>query len=54
VTITRHGRPVARLVPAHAIVRERADAAAKTLPEVSEHSRFDGLSWKELRDEGRR
>jgi prevent-host-death family protein len=54
VTITRHGRPVARLVPADAIDRKRADAAVKTLLEVSEHSRLDGLSWKELRDEGRR
>jgi prevent-host-death family protein len=54
VTITRHGRPVARLVPARTINRERADAAVRTLLDVSENSRLDGLSWKDLRDEGRR
>lgn len=54
VTITRHGRPVARLVPAHSMSREKAAEAVRTLLDVSEQSRLDGLSWRDLRDEGRR
>lgn len=53
VTITRQGRPVARLVPARSIDREKAAAAVRTLLEVSEQARLDGLSWRDLRDEGR-
>jgi prevent-host-death family protein len=53
ITITRHGRPVARLVPpndhppadlATTIARLRAFNAGQTL---------GGLSWRELRDAGR-
>ena len=54
VTITRHGKPVARLVPAAAIDRERIDAAITRLKELRAGSSLGGLSWKELRDEGRR
>jgi prevent-host-death family protein len=54
VTITRHGKPVARLVPAAAIDRERIDAAIARLKELRAGSSLGGLSWKELRDEGRR
>lgn len=53
VTITRHGRPVARLVPARVIDREKAAEAVRTLGEVSEQARLDGLAWSALRDEGR-
>jgi prevent-host-death family protein len=58
VLITRHGKPVARLVPpegAHA----RRDAAAAAL-RIRERARagrlgkFDWEYWKQLRDEGRR
>jgi prevent-host-death family protein len=54
VVITRHGKPVARLVPAAAIDRERVDAAIAKLKELRAGSSLGGLSWKELRDEGRR
>ena len=54
VVITRHGRPVARLVPAEKIDRERVRAAIAKLKELRAGSSLGGLSWKELRDVGRR
>lgn len=54
VVITRHGRPVARLVPAEKIDRERVNAAIAKLKALRAGSSLGGLSWKELRDVGRR
>jgi prevent-host-death family protein len=54
VVITKHGRPVARLVPARTHDRERVAEAIRRIKELSVGSRLDGLSIRELRDEGRR
>ena len=54
VLITRHGKVVARLVPAAIIDRARVDEAIARLKELRAGSSLGGLSWKELRDEGRR
>lgn len=54
VVITRHGKAVARLVPEAKHDRERIDAAIAKLKELRASSPLGGLSWKELRDEGRR
>jgi prevent-host-death family protein len=54
VVITRHGKPVARLVSAQTIDRARASEAVEKLRELRKGSSLGGLSWKELRDEGRR
>ncbi len=54
VVITRHGRPVARLVRIEKFDRARADAAFEKLKRLRENTTLGGLSWKELRDEGRR
>ena len=57
IMITRHGKEVARLVPAHATVdREAARAAVRRIRERAEKQklgRFDWLEWKEYRDAGR-
>lgn len=53
VLITRHGKPIARLVPEHVIDRERVSAAIARLKELAKGCRLDGLSVRELRDEGR-
>lgn len=57
VTITRHGRDVARLVPARAIPgREGARAAVRRLRERAEarnSGAFDWAEWKAWRDAGR-
>jgi prevent-host-death family protein len=57
ITITRHGKEVARLVPPRpARNREEARIALRRMRERAEHSnlgRFDWDEWKTYRDEGR-
>ena len=60
ILITRHGRPVARIVPAPAITaeqRERARAAMERIRQRAIEAKagpFDWEEWKSYRDEGRR
>lgn len=55
ITITRHGTPVARMVPAQpAADKARVRAAIARLKEFGQRHSLDGLDWRELRDEGRR
>jgi prevent-host-death family protein len=54
VVITKHGRPVARLVPAAAAERESVDAIIARIKALRVGQTLGGLSWKDLRDEGRR
>jgi prevent-host-death family protein len=57
VIITRHGRQVARLVPARPVLtREEARAAVRRIRQRAEDSKFgcfDWLEWKAYRDQGR-
>jgi prevent-host-death family protein len=57
ITITRHGKEVARLVPVRSICsREEARAALRRIRERAEQrklGRFDWAEWKSYRDEGR-
>lgn len=57
ITITRHGKPVARLVPDQArIDRAQAQAALNRIRERARRlgGRFDWEEVKALRDEGRK
>lgn len=54
VLITRHGKAVARLVPAQATDRARANAAIARLKAARSGVTLGGLEWKTLRDAGRR
>jgi prevent-host-death family protein len=57
VRITRHGRPVARLVPDKPYDKAKALAAAKRIREMAAENNlgpFKWEEWKPLRDEGRR
>jgi prevent-host-death family protein len=54
ITITRHGKPVAKLVKVKEFDREKARLAFERLKEISKGARLDGLTIQELRDEGRR
>jgi len=55
VTITRRGRPVARLVPiSETTANERAAQAVARLRTLRRGTTLAGLDWRELRDEGRR
>ena len=57
VIITRHGKQVARLVPARPIrSREQARAAIRRIRDRAEQRKldpFDWSEWKSYRDEGR-
>lgn len=57
ITITRHGKEVARLVPAkHGSNREEARAAVRSIREHAQQrkfGRFNWSEWKAFRDEGR-
>lgn len=57
VTITRHGKEVARLVPAHAPRgMAEAQAAIERMRQRAEQLKagaFDWNEWKEYRDQGR-
>ena len=54
VVITKHGKAVARLVGAQALDNARALEAFEQLKALRKATTLGGLSWKELRDEGRR
>jgi prevent-host-death family protein len=53
ITITRHGRPVARLVPV-SDQKRRARAAIEAIIRERKGRRLDGISIRELIEEGRR
>ena len=54
VVITKHGKPVARLVPAANVDRERSIAAMEKLLEMRDKTGPVGLSMKELIEAGRK
>ena len=54
VVITRRGVAVARLVPANAPRRSGADDPITRAKAFAKHQTLGRLSWKKLRDEGRR
>jgi prevent-host-death family protein len=53
VVITKHGKPIARLISAGTFDRKRADEAFERLKALRRGTTLGGLSWKALRDEGR-
>ncbi len=54
IVITKHGTPVARLVPFSGHGRDETRRAIERLKAFRKDQNLNGLSWKELRDEGRR
>lgn len=54
VVITRHGKPVARLIPEKAAQRADIDAIIGRLKAARAGITLGDLDWKALRDEGRR
>ncbi len=55
ITITRHGVPVARLVPAHPIASEdERRTAVAAMRQLAGRNRLGGLSVKTLITEGRK
>jgi prevent-host-death family protein len=54
IVITKHGKPVARLVGALSSDRARVSQAFEALKTLRKRTTLDGLPWKELRDNGRK
>lgn len=54
IVITKHGVPIARLVPFAKSDPDRRRRAIERLKSFREGQSLDGLSWRDLRDEGRR
>ncbi len=54
VVITKRGKPVARLVPFAKEPPRDLDQVIARLKELRKETTLGGLSWKELRDEGRK
>jgi prevent-host-death family protein len=54
ITITKHGRPVAKLVPISSPNREQVHQTILSLKEFSKSNKLDGLDWKQLKSEGRK
>lgn len=54
IVITRHGKPLARLVPVAVADRSRVDRAISKLKALRKGCALEGLSWQALRDEGRK
>jgi len=53
VLITKHGKPVARLVSVEHIDRVRVTDAFEKLMQLRKGTKLGRLSWKTLRDKGR-
>jgi prevent-host-death family protein len=55
ITITRHGTPVARLIPVNRVVSaDERRAAVTTMRQIAGRNRLNGLSIKTLIAEGRK
>ena len=57
VTITKHGRPVAEIIPARKHDPERAAEGFRRMRELAREVKLDDLKWEDLkkvRDEGKR
>jgi prevent-host-death family protein len=60
IEITRHGRPVAQLVPRPAFTTEQREQARAAMQRIRQRAieakagPFDWEEWKSYRDEGRR
>lgn len=54
ITITKHGRPVAVLIPPGMSGSTNADEILQRIRELRRGNRLNGLSIRELIDEGRR
>jgi prevent-host-death family protein len=54
VVITKHGKPIVRMVAAAPLEQADVNDAVEQLRRLRKGTTLGGLSWKQLRDEGRR
>lgn len=54
IVITKHGRPIARIIPFSGSSRDRISQTIRRIHAFGMEHPLGDLDWKELRDEGRR
>lgn len=54
IIITKHGHPIAKLLPAKTVDREQIRKTIEQLKKFRQSNKMGGLDWKALRDEGRK
>jgi prevent-host-death family protein len=54
IIITKHGRPVARLVPIGVKSQENARDVIERIKTFCRKNTLNGIDWKQLRDEGKK
>ena len=54
IIITKHGHPVAKLIPLVESTKNDAKSAIAAIKQFGGSHKLGSLSWKKLRDEGRR
>ena len=54
ITITRHGKRIACLVPIDQVDQGKVDVAIDTIQRIRQENTLDGLSVRQLIEEGRR
>ena len=54
VVITKHGRPVAKLIPTTVTDKEKIHRTIQQIKEIGKQHTLGGISWKSLRDAGRK
>ncbi|MBV9575027.1 MAG: type II toxin-antitoxin system Phd/YefM family antitoxin [Gammaproteobacteria bacterium] len=54
IIITKHGHPVAKLVPTGRVDHEKTKQTIKRIKALSQKHTLGKINWKALRDEGRR
>lgn len=54
IVITKHGKPVAKLMPFNDVNVLSKSNVVDELKKFSATHTLDGLSWKQLRDEGKK
>jgi len=54
IIITKHGHPVAKLVPISGVGQVEVEQVIEAIKQFSHSHTLRSISWKKLRDEGRR
>lgn len=54
IVITKHGRPIAKLVPIANVNQQLIHDTIQQLKAFGKHNKLAGLDWKALRDEGKK
>ena len=54
ILVTKHGKPFAKIVPAQIKQKLSREATLLAFADLRNRQSLDGVSWKDLRDEGKK